>query len=100
MTPVVTRLPLTRDLHHRVNEGRLSAEEALTIETELASRQDVLYARPRSDRELKSSIGFSPDAPVNPEDELDLARVHLQLTLDVSPVTATYLIDSMSSVVP
>lgn len=95
VVPTVTRLSLNSDLHRRVREGRLSAEEALTIETELASRQDVFYARP-SDRELKSSIGFSPDALVTPEDELDLARVHLQLTLDVSPATAAYLIDSMS----
>lgn len=84
-------LIVREDLAKRVKAGEMHAEDAQLIDVELFSHQDDTYRIPSTESELKTALGFLPDARVSPSDLVENLNVHLQLSLNVTPLTATYL---------
>jgi hypothetical protein len=79
-------------LRHLTGESSLTDEEAVHIESELSAYDGAYYQIP-SAKDLRMSLGFSPGMGIEAEDHQELMRVHMQLALSLSPLTAAYLSD-------
>jgi hypothetical protein len=86
---------LSQDLHERVRTGEMPGNDALQIEAELMSRQGTTYYLPSSQEELKLSVGFPKETDLSREDLRDLLPVHVQNSINVSPLCAAYLISRL-----
>ena len=91
----VPEISLSEDLHSRVQSQRLSASDALQIEGELMSHQGATYFLPQSQAELKLSVGFPKDTYLNKDDLREIIPVHVQVSINVSPLTASYIVDKL-----
>jgi hypothetical protein len=83
------------DLQKQVQSGSLSTDEATGVLAELSSRHDVSYRIPDQTIMLKKSVGLIPETPLSPEDQVEMVKVHIQLTMGVSPATSSYLANLM-----
>jgi hypothetical protein len=78
------------DLLSRVDRSFITQMEAYQIETELREFDGAYYQLP-SPSELRFALGFPADTFLAPDDLLELIRVHLQLALSMTPLSAEYL---------
>lgn len=83
---------LSEDLARDVEAGQLRIDDAAEIESAMQGLAYVDYDLPLETERLKQEIGFLPQASIAPEDHVDLLKTHLQLSLEVSPVVASYLL--------
>ena len=87
-------LHLSEDLRIRVNHGEMTEEEAGLILDELARFDGAAYSIPTEDQ-LKTALSLPKDASLSSEEYRELVRVHMQVTLGIGAVTASYLSDRM-----
>lgn len=91
-----TRLEaVSPDLLKRVESGDMDADTAAQIEADLRQRSGMWYMVPSGPDDLKTDLGFMPDAVIEGNDYLDLLKVHLQMSWGVSPPTASYLVSQL-----
>ncbi len=85
---------ITNDLLSRVQQGLLTDDEAIAIASDLQGYEGAAYQIPNFD-ELKKSLGFPSEAFLSEDDLKELVSVHLQLTLGVQALTASYLANQL-----
>jgi hypothetical protein len=85
---------ITSDLVSRVQQGLLTDDEAIAIASDLQGYEGAAYQIPNFE-DLKKSLGFPNDAFLSEDDLKELVSVHLQLTLGVQALTATYLANQL-----
>lgn len=81
-----------RDIEAQVLGGRMSDDDAAYVFAELLSSHDLQYKLPENPEVLKRAVGFAADAPLSPQDQVDILASHVQMNLGVSAVTADYLV--------
>jgi hypothetical protein len=85
---------IQEDLLARVARGEMSTDDAATVAGDLANFDGVVYSVPQL-AQLADALGFTSDARFTENDLRELVRAHVQLTLGVSLVTASYLTQSL-----
>jgi hypothetical protein len=80
------------DLLLLVGEGNLLEDEAAQIRKDLTVESETTYILPRSTEELRTALGFLPEAEIGFAELPTFLAVHAQMSLGVSPATAAYLV--------
>jgi len=83
---------VNKDMEAQVLAGNISDDDAAFAFAEILSNRDLAYRIPENVDQLKTAVGFAPDAVLSPQDQVDVIAAHLQMTLGVSAVTADYLV--------
>jgi hypothetical protein len=83
------------DLEARVGSGAMSEDEAAVIFSEILANPYVAYRLPPSAEALNQEVGFASNVLLSPQDQIEVLRAHLQMSLSVSAVTSRYLSDGL-----
>ena len=83
------------DLEARVTSGAMGAAEAAVIFSEILANPYVAYRLPPSAEALNQEVGFAPNVQLTPQDQIEVLRAHLQMSLSVSAATSRYLTDGL-----
>lgn len=83
------------DLEARVVGGSMSEDEAAAIFAEILANPYVAYRLPPNQETLNQDVGFAPNVQLSPQDQIEVLRAHLQMSLSVSAVTSRYLSDGL-----
>lgn len=86
---------VSSDLEARVGIGALSEDDAAVIFSEILANPYVAYRLPPNAETLNQEVGFAPDVQLSPQDQIEVLRAHLQMSLSVSAVTSRYLSDGL-----
>ncbi len=86
------RESVNKDMEAQVLAGNITDDDAAFAFAELLSSHDLAYRIPENVDQLKTAVGFAPDAVLSPQDQVDVIASHLQMTMGVSAVTADYLV--------
>ncbi|MES2965030.1 MAG: hypothetical protein V4760_14185 [Bdellovibrionota bacterium] len=83
------------DLEARVGSGAMSPDEANVIFAEILANSFVAYRLPPNAETLNQDVGFAPNVLLSPQDQIEILRAHIQMSLTVNPVTARYLAEGL-----
>lgn len=83
---------VNQDMEAQVLAGNITDDDAAYAFAELLSSRGLAYKIPANVSQLKTAVGFAPDAVLSPQDQVDVIAAHLQMTLGLSAVTADYLV--------
>lgn len=86
---------VARDLEALMAKGTYGNNQAAYIFAEMLSMHDLMYRLPADQTELRRAMGFPAQAVMTPEDQIGVLTSHLQITLNVSAITADYLINKL-----
>ena len=90
---------VNQDMEAQVLAGTISEDDAAYAFAEILSNRDLSYKIPENVSQLKTAVGFSPQAVLSPQDQVDVIASHLQMTLGVSAATADYLVMKLGLVI-
>lgn len=90
-----SRTQVRPDLEARVGSGVMSPDEANLIFAEILANPFVAYRLPPNAETLNQDVGFAPNVQLSPQDQIEVLRAHLQMSLSVSPATSRYLSDGL-----
>jgi hypothetical protein len=90
---------VNQDMESQVLAGTISEDDAAYAFAELLSSHDLSYKIPENVSQLKTAVGFAPQAVLSPQDQVDVIAAHLQMSLGVSAVTADYLVMKLGLVI-
>ncbi len=88
--------PLAADLRERIDKGEMTADEGATVMKEIGALDGLSYTVPDL-VEMKKDLGFPPEASFDIDDLPQLLVSHVQLTIGVGPVAASYLAERLGS---
>lgn len=83
------------DLEARVGSGAMSPNDANVIFAEILANPFVAYRLPPNAETLNQDVGFAPNIQLSPQDQIEILRAHIQMSLSVSAVTSRYLSDGL-----
>lgn len=83
---------VNEDMEAQVLAGNITDDDAAYAFAELLSSHDLAYKIPENVTQLKTAVGFAPQAVLTPQDQVDVIAAHLQMSLGLSAVTADYLV--------
>lgn len=86
---------LRSDLEAKVVGGTMGENEAAQIFSEILANPYVAYKLPPNSETLNQEVGFDPNVQLSPQDQIEVLRAHLQMSLSVSAVTSRYLSDGL-----
>lgn len=78
-----------------VLDGNVDFEDARLIEAEMLARPQATYFVPSDVQLLLDDVGFPSNKVITPNEYVELLQVHMQLALDISPLTAAFLIERL-----
>jgi hypothetical protein len=94
---VESEINIHDDLAQRVSAGEFNADDAKAIESELTIHRGDMYRIPANQDDFKIALGFPVSASVTPQDFIETLKVHVQISLNVTPLTAGYLARSLGA---